>query len=1292
MPPVTSDSAIPQLSFRLPLEPARLQRARERIRDYLYGQSVIPEVTDDVVLAIEEAMTNAVRHSGATEDLEVVLHFRGADLVAHVRDRGRGFDPAMFDPARPPDPSALDGRGLYMMAQLMDDLQLRRDGGLVVRAVKRGARAQAARPAPGETPWVVPGEHLYGDARRRALLDEIDESFIALDWEYRCVHVNEAALGFAQRSRDEVLGARLWDLWPELRATPLGEAVRQAMELGKFSVVEFRNAAPDHWVEARIYPTSTGVSIFAHEIDERKRTERERDQLAAAARESEQRFSAMFEETPFAISLTRMPEGITVSVNPAFERLFGYSRDEAIGKTSLDLGISDEASRARVAAELASTGRARDFECVRTTRSGERVVLSLSIDPVDIGGVQHALTTIRDITAAKRAEEELKQSRAKLQAALESMTDAVFISDREGRFIDFNEAFATFHRFTSKEEASTVFGDYPELLDVFLADGSPAPLDMWAVPRALRGETATNQEYTLRRKDTGETWVGSYSLAPIRDEGGQIVGSVVVGRDVTDQKRLEEDLRESEERSRHLLRYAPAAIYEIDFRGPRFISVNDFMCEYSGYSREELLAANPLELLVADDRPRFQDRIRKTLAGETPGVEVEYRFVTKQGEERWAALNVIPLLEDGTPIGAFVVAHDVTELKQAEEALRESDQRFRLALRNAPISVAAQDRDLRYVWAFNQRTAPPDQIVGKLDADIFTPEEAGRLGAIKRRVLDEGVEIREEMWLDRPGGRIFLRVNFEPIRGEDGRIMGVGVATVDLTPMKLAEEALAESEERLRTVLENSLDGINMLDLATGQYVFLSPAQAEMTGFTEEELRGMTAEEADERVHPDDRRASVERQRRVAAGEDVAESVEYRWKVKSGEYRWFSDRRKVVRDDQGRPVALVGVSRDITDRKRAEEALKESEQRIRFHLENTPLAVVEWDARFVVTRWAGEAEAMFGWGAGETVGRPIMDLHMIFEDDIPAVEQTMAKLTDGRHSQVVSTNRNYTKDGRVIDCTWYNSVLFDERGEMSSVMSQVEDITQRKRTEEELRGRYEQQRDIATALQQSLLHALPALDGLEVGLVGASAYEPALIGGDFWDVFELPDKRVVVVIGDVAGKGIRAAAMTETVRSTMRAFAHVDAAPAFILRKTNEVLLGGDPGEQFVTALVAVVEPDGGGHVSIGSAGHPGPVGLLKDSCLLVEPAYGLPLGTFSGEFSSDHLQLTPGDCLVLYTDGVTEAKRGGELFGEQRLVQVVESLRGRPAQEVADRVRDAVADFAGALRDDLQIVALRLR
>jgi PAS domain S-box-containing protein len=130
---------------------------------------------------------------------------------------------------------------------------------------------------------------------------------------------------------------------------------------------------------------------------------------------------------------------------------------------------------------------------------------------------------------------------------------------------------------------------------------------------------------------------------------------------------------------------------------------------------------------------------------------------------------------------------------------------------------------------------------------------------------------------------------------------------------------------------------------------------------------------------------------------------------------------------------------------------QERAERLRFYTENAPMAVVEWDSDFIVTKWTGDAEKMFGWSAEETIGKPIMDLNMIFESDIPIVQNTMEKLTNGLNNHVVSTNRNYKKDRSIITCKWYNTILSDENGKMLSVLSRVLDITERKKAEKALK-------------------------------------------------------------------------------------------------------------------------------------------------------------------------------------------------------------------------------------------------
>ncbi len=201
----------------------------------------------------------------------------------------------------------------------------------------------------------------------------------------------------------------------------------------------------------------------------------------------------------------------------------------------------------------------------------------------------------------------------------------------------------------------------------------------------------------------------------------------------------------------------------------------------------------------------------------------------------------------------------------------------------------------------------------------------------------------------------------------DGEPTGSVASFTELTDSDRAADVLLRSEALLRTIIENSRDGINLLDLATGKYLFMSPAQVALTGFTADEMAHMTAEEAFARVHPDDRHISVDQQRAIAAGDRELATVEYRWKVKSGEYRWFSDSRTVIANGDGRPVALVGISRDITDRVRAEEALRQTVALYTALIDSSTDEIwfADRDARFTLVNPAARHE--FSLAPGEPV-------------------------------------------------------------------------------------------------------------------------------------------------------------------------------------------------------------------------------------------------------------------------------------------------------------------------------------
>jgi anti-sigma regulatory factor (Ser/Thr protein kinase) len=289
-----SQTAPPRLHFRVPPEPSHLLRARDRIRDYLHQYCAERQVINDVVLCIGEAATNAICHSGSAQDIEMSLRFMDGDLVAEVRDRGRGFDVAGFDREAPPDISSEHGRGLFLISRLCDGMELWRDGGLEVRMIKKAVEPrEAVAPGSGLSGLRTPGNLDFCDVRPLALLDKIGEGFVALDWDYRYVHVNAEALLTAGKSLEEMIGRRPWELASEVAGSALERAYRDAMELGRPSIIEYRMAVRGAWAEIRIYPTPTGVSAYFREIDERKRKESERDQYLAALRESEENYQAV---------------------------------------------------------------------------------------------------------------------------------------------------------------------------------------------------------------------------------------------------------------------------------------------------------------------------------------------------------------------------------------------------------------------------------------------------------------------------------------------------------------------------------------------------------------------------------------------------------------------------------------------------------------------------------------------------------------------------------------------------------------------------------------------------------------------------------------------------------------------------------------------------------------------------------------------------------------------------------------------------------------------------------------
>ena len=514
----TTQAAPPRLYFSVAPEPSHLLRARDRIRDYLRQYCAEPRVIDDVVLCVEEAATNAIRHSGSERDIEISLRFADGDLLAEVKDHGQAFDLATFDREALPDVMSDHGRGLFIVAKLMDSLELSLDGGLEVRMVRHAE--------PHCEPTALETGVGYRDARARATLEEIDEGFIALDWEYRYVHANRVTLGLTGKSFEELLGHTPWEVFPDLKAAPLREHFRQAMELGKPSVSEHRSLFTDTWSEVRVYPTVTGLSAYFNDVTERKRAEEERQTVEA-------RYRTIVETSTEGIVIGS-PEGVFTFANQRVAEMLGYRVDELVGMSGSDLAFPGwEPQQSEARAEL-HNGQVVRREIKLRRKDGSALWSRYSATPIfDAQGAHVAnLVMHSDFTAAKAADEALRESEDKYRTMVETSAEGVVVAGPDGAYTYVNQRMADMLGYRPDEllgkSANDLTCDRGLLAQVLNARDGLA-----------RGD-AVHGEIEFRRRDGSSLWT-MYSISPLHDASGAHIGNLAMHTDITGRKRAEED-------------------------------------------------------------------------------------------------------------------------------------------------------------------------------------------------------------------------------------------------------------------------------------------------------------------------------------------------------------------------------------------------------------------------------------------------------------------------------------------------------------------------------------------------------------------------------------------------------------------------------------------------------------------------------------------------------------------------------------------------------------------------------
>jgi PAS domain S-box-containing protein len=494
------------------------------------------------------------------------------------------------------------------------------------------------------------------------------------------------------------------------------------------------------------------------------------------------------------------------------------------------------------------------------------------------------------------------------------------------------------------------------------------------------------------------------------------------------------------------------------------------------------------------------------------------------------------------------------------------------------------------------------------------------------------------------------------------------------------EELVRDSEARFRELADTTPALLWMTD-AEGHVTFVNEGWLRFTGRTLEEELGATWAVG---AHPDDLDEVLDRWHGATARREEFR-VEYRLLRRDGTERWVVA-EGLPRYEMGEFVGYVGTATDIHERKQMEEALRESEATFRELADTAPVMIWTTDERGLVTfvnegwlRYTGttlEEELGPSWSLG------------VHPEDAPAVISSWNEKLAAREPWALE----YRLRGKGGDYRWIvdRGVPRYEAGRFVGYVGTAIDIHERKTMEARLREVYEREHTIAETLQRSLLpERLPLIEGLEIAARYLPAGHGAAVGGDWYDALERADGRVALVVGDVVGHGLRAAATMGQLRNAFRAYGLAEESPAEVMARVNRLVISG--GEEAMATVLYLVLDRETGDVSFASAGHPPPLVLSSEGARFLEGGRSVPVGAAEpGVFREATAVLPPGASLLLYTDGLVE-RRDTPL--EQRLEELAEAAgRGDAALEgMCDAVLTGVL---GERRpsDDVALLAVRPR
>jgi PAS domain S-box-containing protein len=654
------------------------------------------------------------------------------------------------------------------------------------------------------------------------------------------------------------------------------------------------------WVLASISMVrdGSGRAVYSigvlSDITDRKLAEHE-------LRRSREEFSKIFRVTPFLMLISTVEEGRLMEVNRAFEEVMGYPREHVLGKRSDELGLwVDPSEREHLKRLLLEQGRFTN-QLMRVRRSnGEERVMLVSGEPMKFRGKQCVLGGAQDITEERRSTEALRRSEEKFRALFENSPFGVLITTPDGTIHSANPAACAMFELSEKQILALGRSGILDTSDQRLAA---------ALEERRREGRIQGKELTAIRKGGDRFPVEIDSVILSKEPAW----SFVILRDITERKRAEQKQREVEEKFSKVFRNAPIPTSLSRLDDGTLVDVNAAWSDMFGIQRSQALGKTPAQLGLSANAEQ-RDRLFAELREKRSIRNLEVTWYRTRSNKNPVLLANLETMELGGERFVFTTVQDITERKEAEEAVRKSEEKFRAVFEGAIEAIYVHDLEGRFLDV-NEKSS---RLSGYSKAELLRMT-ASDLDAEKDKVphrfevlTKEGSLSFETLIVRKDGTRLPVEINTQIIQyGEKPAILGV---VRDVSERKRSETALKESEEKFRAVFEGAVESILVHDF-DGRLLDFNRRSHERLGYTREEMRHLDLGHIDS---PEKAATISERMELLRRDDSLTfESVHVR---KDGSTFPVEVTAQILHYG-GRP-AILSVVRDITERKLAEEKLR----------------------------------------------------------------------------------------------------------------------------------------------------------------------------------------------------------------------------------------------------------------------------------------------------------------------------------------------------------------------------------